>query len=130
MVKTEIEKIEEALDALLTQMIKCDRTTAKEAEGVPRHFEFICAADIKPIGRRQAQIERVIRNPVRNARKNAVYLLGERLFELTGDTRIMADICTRVAARRDRSNADYRSMLMDKTWEGIGRTKDSPGWCS
>jgi hypothetical protein len=129
MAKTEIEKIEDALDVLLTQITKCDRESAREAEGKPRRYELICAADIKPIGRRQAQIERLLKEPIRSACKNAIHLLGERLFELTGDTDAMLKTCERVAGRR-RASAGYRSMLMDKTWHGIGRTKDNPGWCS
>jgi hypothetical protein len=61
--------------------------------------------------------------------KNAIYLLGEQLFELSGDTDAMVEIADS-AAFRSKRYFSYRAGIINATWDGIGATKDSPGWCS
>jgi hypothetical protein len=128
--KIEIKNIEKALCTLLSQIMRIDRAASKRAEGKPifSKLVLVSAAEIVPITRRQSQIQRVVENPVRGACINAIRFLGERIFELTGDTHVMAEVCDHVASHSGGRHSQYRANIIVKTWDGIGCTKDKIGW--
>lgn len=112
----EVDKIKVALDALLSQMVAIDRKPRKG----PATFKFISVADLdaEPIPtERQSQIEEVLESPVRAACRNAVRLLGERLFELTGDTDRMLEIAESLSKGR---HGGLRASILDHAWDEIG----------
>jgi hypothetical protein len=53
-------------------------------------------------------------------------LLGERLFEI-GGTDLMEKVCDR-AELRSKARRGYRAFMMDKTWDGVGCSKEHIGW--
>ena len=112
---------------LITQMLKCDKAREKRNTGLPsRVFHLVPADLIKIKTPRECQINRVLNEPVRNACKNAVRLLGERLFEI-GGTGLMEKVCNHVEMR-GRAVRGYRAVIMDKPWDGVGRSKEHAGW--
>ena len=122
----EIKKIEDAICSLLTHMLRCDKAREKRSVGVPPKIEIVPWELIKIKTHRECQISRVLNDPVRNACKNAVRLLGERLFEL-GGTDLMEKVCNR-AELRSRPRRGYRAVMMDKTWDGVGCKNGNVGW--
>ena len=122
----EIQKIEDALCSLLAQMLRCDKAGEKRSIGIPPKIEIIPWDQIKIKTRRECDIQRVLNDPVRNACKNAVRLLGERLFAL-GGIKLMKEVSDRAELRSKRRRS-YRAVIMDKTWDGVGCGKEHAGW--
>jgi hypothetical protein len=123
----EIQKIEDALCALLAQTLIYDKAREKRNNGLPPRVFTLTPVDlIKIKTRRECDIARVLKEPVRNACKNAIRLLGERLFEI-GGTDLMEKVCGTVE-KRSRTRRVYRAVMMDKAWDGVGCSKESAGW--
>ena len=119
----EIERIKAALDALLTLAIEHDM---RPRAGPPGPLKLISCAELfaKPIPtRREFEINRVLDDPICGATRNAIRLLGERLFEVVGNTDSMRGILEEVATRDDR-HWGRRIDIMDKRWNGIGAGAD------
>lgn len=63
----------------------------------------------------------LIDEPVGNACRRAVCVLGERLFEI-GGTALMLEVLERVAA--EPGSESRRTDILDKNWDGIGADPD------
>jgi hypothetical protein len=117
---TEVERITGALRKLLAEMLRQDRLRRKARKDDDSPLRAVSAADFsrEPLPtRRQAQIDALLKNPVRAACKNAVRLLGERLHELGLDL----DEMQTVARLASRGLAFSKRMnIVDKSWHGIG----------
>ena len=118
-------EIEKALRALVTQMVRIDRS--RQADHAPLELINPTLFEVKPLGAtRLIAVNRVVKDPVRGACKNAIRLLGMYLFESTGgDIEAMRKIAERVARAKDFS---VRMNIIDKAWDGIGTSKDNAGW--
>jgi hypothetical protein len=73
--KTEVTRIEEALDKILTAIEEHERST--EAERPKRPFKFAAAADV-------TAIDDFLDDPVGRSLRRGIKELGQRLFELGG----------------------------------------------
>lgn len=129
--QTEAQKIEDALDTLLSAIIKHDLRPRPEE---PWNLTMYSAGDlareaIENLARTEEGrfAHRLFNDPVRAALVHAVRRLGKRLFEI-GGLQAMQDACDRVS-ERDPRNWDRRTNIMDKRWDGIGRVDGKPGWC-
>lgn len=120
-VATETQKIEDALDRLLTAITWADRqpsttpddgpTSAGELIGrVLLRLETWTAA--------QQAADALMRRPASEALRQAVTTLGKRLHEI-GGMALMRDVCDRVA-ERDPANESRRLGVIDHRWDGIG----------
>lgn len=128
---TEVEKIEDALDQLLTTAIRTDQDRAREPDydrppvslrdSVAAYVERLTAST--PAQRRAHDF---LDRPVGEALRQAIRILGERLFEV-GGLKLMSDVLYRVA-ERDRVQEHRRIGIMDRRWDGIGQTPTSAGW--
>jgi hypothetical protein len=113
----EIDKIESALRVLLDQVVEIDMRTRV---GPPEPPLVISPSEWhgRPVPtRRDCQISSVLNNPVRGACRNAIRLLGERLFELTNDTKAMRIIDESVS---DGPHSGKRMSILNSAWDGIG----------
>lgn len=68
-------------------------------------------------------LEAVIENPIHKAVRGQLKRLGEQLFNLTGSTDAMLEVCYEVASR-DPRHEGYRLDILDKAWDGIGSKND------
>lgn len=125
---TEVQKIERALDALISTAITAKPPWPAEEQGRPRIYTLKELID-GPHGQSPASraAYAFYANPVGEAVRAAVTTLGERLHEI-GGLQLMQDVCDRVADR-DPERWGWRTDIMDKRWDGIGRTATSAGWC-
>ena len=140
-VQSELDEIEKALAVLLAQMFECDGakterkvalSDAEKREAIKHKLQLILPSELmtRPEPTMlQCQIDEIIKDPVRGVYKNAVRLLGERIFGLTGDISVMLKISERVADR-DKNQCDYRYAVIDETWDGIGTSLNYPGWAA
>lgn len=122
----EIAGIERALDALLSHAVELDeRPKGYQSKDAMTWSEIMANMP----GSEAAYLARgLIENPVLEALRQAVRALGERLFEL-GGLALMTDALDRVA-ELNADQADYRSAIMDRRWDGIGRTSEQSGWAA
>jgi hypothetical protein len=114
----EIGKIESALSELLDQMVAIDM---RPRVGPPEPLRVVSASEFefRPVPtRRDCQINSVLNQPVRAACRNAIRLLGERLFELTNDTDgQMLKVAERAS---DGPQFGRRMSIMNSAWDGVG----------
>lgn len=118
-VATEVQRIEDALDRLLTacthdfnvKLRGPDRGPVSVADLSREYLESLKGTDA------QRAAAELFDDPVGEALRQAVTTLGERLHELNAD---MVDVCYRVA-ERDRARHDRRLSIMDHRWSGIGQ---------
>lgn len=110
----EVERVEAALDALLTEMLRQDDLRKGDGDG---KLVTIRASDMVLLTRRQGQINAVLRHPVRAACKIAIRMLGERLNELGLSISQMQDVANRVSAGK---RFPKRINIIDKAWDGVG----------
>lgn len=128
-VAEEVAGIKHALDALLTvatdkSLIR--RFAAPPKEDGPRPFNFgelMKAVDASQAARATTEL---IRNPIGEAVRSAVVVLGQRLHEI-GGMRLMTEVLDDTA-EADPSNRSLRETIMDRRWDGIGQTKNTSGW--
>lgn len=128
---TEVQRIEEALDAVLATAAEADRRPPLVPErGAVSAAESAFALIERMDGWTKAQCAAhdLLSRPVSELCRQAVTTFGERLFEIGGLT-LMQDALYRLAAR-DPANYGRRVAIMDKRWDGIGRQGDSAGWCA
>ncbi len=119
-ISSEIEMIEQALDAVLEKAIEHD--LARPARGgsgrvSPTPFDVADLANIPT--RAQSDVMALIDDPIRASLRQALRRLGERLYELTRDTDRMCEVLERVADR-DPQHYGRRAGILDRTWHGIG----------
>lgn len=122
-VATEAQRIEAAMDALLTA---CTNYKAPYlgAERGPISAgilasEFLERCDWSPA---QRSAGRLLDDPVGEALRQAIRTLAERLFEV-GGLRALQGACDRVADM-DPARWGKRTDIMDKRFDGLG------GWCA
>ena len=120
---TELQRIERALDELL-------RTAINRPPWRPRIDGPVSIGAILDDFLNQTPAQRaaddLLDNPVGEAVRRAVTVLGERLYEI-GGLNLMQNVLDRVA-ERDASHQNWRVDIMDKRWDGIGRTATNAGW--
>lgn len=116
-ITSEVERIEIALAALLTEMLRHDAKRKGKDGG---KLIVVCAADMVPTTRREAQIESLLDNPVRAACKNAIRMLGERLHELGLGLDQMQGVAEWAATEAKGGQFGQRINIIDKTWNDIG----------
>ena len=75
----------------------------------------------------QREADSLLEDPVGEALRQGVRTLGERLYEI-GGLDLMQDAIDRVASL-DAATWGHRTDIMDKRWDGIGRTEGKAGWC-
>jgi hypothetical protein len=115
---SEWEKIESALDALLKAMVEIDLRPRDDSKP-PSKIRFVPVDLRGPVPtRREMQINQVLREPVRAACRNAIRLLGERIFELRGDDG-MREMNDKVL-RLDEQHFQRRASILNSAWDGIG----------
>jgi hypothetical protein len=110
--KTEVTRIEEALDKILTAIEEHERST--DAERPKRPFKFAAAADV-------TAIDDLLDDPVGRSLRRGIKELGQRLFEL-GGTKLMEQVLDRVV--RMGSQWHMREDILDKRWDSIGDESD------
>ena len=116
--KSKIAETEAALRVILTEMIRLDALReAKPYRGSMLGTPFRFTDDIPT--RHDILISTVLGEPIRGALRNAVRLLGEHLFELTGDTDEMEAVMNRIADSHPSKAGRYAS-IMDHAWDEIG----------
>lgn len=117
----EISGIENALDALLRAALEADANRPPNHRGDELRFTIWSIADLEAYSRRSEPARRadaLIANPVGDAARQAVRMLGKRLDELGGHE-LMGKVCERVADL-DPANWGRRVNIMDHRWDGIG----------
>jgi hypothetical protein len=114
---TEIEKIEAALKAAAARVVDEYRKRDPEepsgdiGQAIDEYMAWIKA------------------DGWRTDPRKAVYELGERIHAI-GGLDLMTKILDRVAAAADEDETGLVEDILDKTWDGIGRTETSAGWCA
>lgn len=129
-VAEEVAGIKHALDALLT--VATDKSLTrrfvpprKDEELRPFNFgELMKAVDASQAARATTEL---IRNPIGEAVRSAVVVLGQRLHEI-GGMGLMTEVLDDTA-EADPQNRSLRETIMDRRWAGIGRSAGSAGWC-
>lgn len=119
-IETEAQKIEAALDALVSAAVANlnerpvvpDRGPISAADAAA---ETIASFDWTPAQRRAHDL---LSRPVSRALRQAIRALGERLFEIGGMS-LMHDVCDRVSMADPRNEA-RRAGIIDHRWGGIG----------
>jgi hypothetical protein len=113
---TEVAGIKSALNALLAEMVKIDREPRKQS-GL---FPVMDMADIDAwakLGANFREADAIVKSPVRTACRNAIRVLGERLYELLDDTAAMRAIAEDISSGRQYGK---RISIIDSAWSGIG----------
>lgn len=129
---TEAQRIEAALDAVLTAAIAADRNLPSlSPERGPVSAGVTAYEVIDRLSnwtKAQGAANDLLDRPVSELCRQAVTTFGERLFEIGGLT-LMQDTLYRVG---ERATADQgrRVAIMDHRWDGIGRDGKNAGWCS
>jgi hypothetical protein len=114
-----ISCIEEALCTLLDTIAQIDLHQGGDDSEPIRVFSVAEWQGIPTLTRRDVELGAVLRHPVRGALKNAVALLGRKLWELTGDTAEMRAVAHR-AARDGPGGFGKRMSIVDHCWDAIG----------
>ncbi len=119
--QSETQKIENALDALLTAVACYEREPALLPETGAVSAGALIGAYLEKLTtwtKAQRSADELLQRPVSWALRRAIRTLGKRLHEIGGD-RLMHDICDRVAAR-DPAREGWRLGVIDHRWDGIG----------
>jgi hypothetical protein len=110
-----VYQIEDALDTLLTAIIKHERKrTSNPAPITLRWLDF--STEWLPG-------EMFLMDPIGRSLREGVKQLGKTLFALTGSTDAMRESCERVCDR-DSAHWGRRADIIDKRWDGIGEGSD------
>lgn len=120
---TDVEKIENALDELLTAIIEHDVRRAKLAQLQTPQIAETPVVGLMTKAVDEHDLGSLVQDPVRQALRYSVKRLGGHLFRLLGNTDAMRDVLERVAAR-DQRHYHQRANIMDKKWGGIGSGRD------
>jgi hypothetical protein len=132
-VATEVQGIEDALDVLLTAAKASEDEIYERDRHKPDRFKSWSIGDIHrhwdATPPTQRKVEDLIANPVGQACRLGIVILGKRLHEI-GGLSAMSAACDNVAERHSSRWWGFRMSVMDARWDGIGRTGDSAGWCS
>ena len=107
-----VAQVEDALDLLLTAIIEHDREQAAKRKPLFVLRSLDLSTEFLPG-------EMFLADPVGRSLREGVRQLGLCLFALSLSIDAMGESCERVSSR-DPSHSDYRSMIMDKRWSGIG----------
>ena len=113
----DLTKIKAALAELVMQMVEIDMRPREQNSVLITATPFDMSGPIPNL--RDLAISRVLRDPVRGACRNAIRLLGERIFELTGDIDVMREI----SEIDEVCPAKYEQRIMsifNSAWDGIG----------
>jgi hypothetical protein len=110
-----IALLKDAIDANLTARVEYDKR-----QRPPSKIEFVKFDDDDWA---RLRLEAIIRNPVEIALRRQLKELGKELYRAVGSTKTMVAICQDVAAR-DPKKEGYRSNIIDKAWDGVGREGD------
>jgi hypothetical protein len=117
---SDIERIEFALDAILTEMIekrKTGPTPAGERSSIGRpQLESLPTHE-------ESEVNHIIREPLEGAYRLALRKLGQRLYDVTKNTELMREILERVADR-DSANYGRRAVILGSAWNGVGSVID------
>lgn len=118
---TEVDRIEDALDNLLTAAMEADRKPALLPEQGPVSAAVSVGRVIEALDWTQArrQADRLLDRPVPTALRLAVRTLGRRLDEI-GGMKLMGDVLDRVAARAP-AQEGRRIGIIERAWDGVGR---------
>jgi hypothetical protein len=114
-------KIENALDTLLTALLKERERQRKAAQSKPIELRVITCADLvaMPVfSDQEAWQERILEHPLGGALELAIHEIGEVLFK-KGGTDLMRDSLERVSARHPKTYGK-RVSICDVQWDGIG----------
>ena len=107
--------IEMALDATLSAMAESvprQDSTGSEPVGIIRASEL-----------EAADLQAIIRDPVRRGCFLLLRYLGQELFDVVGSTNAMRDVMDRVAAM-DKQREAKRVTILDRAWDGTGKSPD------
>lgn len=117
---TEVERIEDALDALLTAALEADRKPPLGPDKGLQSAGEVASQVIEAMSWTQArrQADRLLDEPVPTALRLAIRTLGRRLNEIGGHT-LMLDVMYRVASR-DPAQESRRDWIIEYAWDGIG----------
>lgn len=128
---TETQRIEDALHVLLNAATTDLRKQHSSESRAPQSMQALTFALIDRMETwtaAQCAAADLLDYPVGEALRQAVTTLGERLYEI-GGLGLMQDTLYAVA-ERDPANHDRRVGIMDRRWDGIGRTDKLSGWCT
>jgi hypothetical protein len=111
-----IALLKDAIDANLKARVEHDsqRETRRTDLPAPKLHMY----DPDPDWSRM-RLENIIADPTRHALRKQLKMLGQKLFDLLGNTGALGD-----AAQEDRKREHYRSIIIDKAWDGVGNTTD------
>ena len=130
-VAEEVAGIKNALDALLTvatdkALVRRFAPSRPDKGPLPLNFgELMKAVDASQAARATNEL---IRNPIGEAVRSAVVVLGQRLHEI-GGMGLMTEVLDDTA-EADPPNRSLREAIMDHRWNGIGCSVRSQGWRS
>jgi hypothetical protein len=120
-----IDMLKRAIGANLAARVDHDRRQerARSRRNEEPKIEAICAADLMKADDNWLELDSIIKDPVRNALREQLRDLGQRLFEVLGGTSEMVDIATDIA-NLDRKHWGHRINIIDKAWDGVGNKTD------
>jgi hypothetical protein len=116
-----LDMLKRAINANLTARIEHDRRRQTPA-GVSK-IELINLADLVAADDNWLYLDEIISDPVRRALRVQLKTLGQRLFDLVGDTDRMRDVAEEVANQKP-GPWGKRINIIDKAWDGIGNDQD------
>lgn len=122
---TETQLIERSLDELLRVATLTEPPWPPVRSGPVSIAEI--ADDFLHSTPAQRSAQALFDNPVGEAVRVSIRALGKRLHEI-GGVNLMSEVLVR-AAEKDPAHLGHREDIMDKRWDGIGRTADNAGWC-
>jgi hypothetical protein len=117
-------RIEAALKTLLVEMVRIDFEREPNPNASLLGTPFVLPKKIPTM--EDVLVSRVIDEPIRGALKNAVRLLGERLFDL-GGVDLMSDVLERIG--EDPKNGGRYLSIGDHAWDCIGDNKRGHWFC-
>jgi hypothetical protein len=94
-----LDMLKRAIHANLTARIEHDRRRQTAAGAEPR-IELINAADLLAADDNWLYLDEIISDPIRRALRVQLKTLGQRLFDLVGDTDRMRDVAEEVANQK------------------------------
>lgn len=118
---TELQLIDGALHALLSASIVYDRERSLLPERGLEAAGDVAARvveKLKTFTDTQRKADAYLARPVRAALREALFVLGERLFEI-GGMRAMHEAMSRASAL-DTTNPYRREEILNGAWDGIG----------
>jgi hypothetical protein len=115
-----LEMLKRAIHANLTTRIEHDRRRQTTA-GAPK-IELINAADLLAADDNWLYLDEIISDPIRRALRVQLKTIGQRLFDLVGDTDRMRAVAEEVANQKP--PCGKRIDIIDKAWDGVGNNED------